>query len=77
MVRGVEVPVRMSHLSADAGSRFGWEGMAAVPPYTRADPTTEGWSRSRDDANVQARMAHLKENGGIKGLEVRTKPYWY
>ena len=60
----------MSHLAADAGSKFGWEGMAATPPFIHADPTTEGWTRSKGDPHVQARIKHLASHGGIKGLEV-------
>ena len=60
----------MSHLAPDAGKNFGWEAMADVPPFAEHDPSTAGWERRRDDPNVQARVAHLNDNAGIKGLEV-------
>ena len=59
-----------SHRAPDAGVRFGWEGMRDVPPFLEHDPFTAGWQRRRDDPNVQARMRHLQEKSGIKGLEV-------
>ena len=37
-------------------SKVGWEEMVFVPPFTDHDPSTAGWSRKRDDPNVQKRM---------------------
>ena len=60
----------MSHLAADAGKSFGWEGMQDVPPFVEHDPATAGWTRRRDDPNVLARRMHLEAHAGIQGLEI-------
>jgi hypothetical protein len=58
----------MAHLAPGAAQHFGWRD--ETPPHTGMDPETAGWVRSKDDPNVRARLKHLQDNAGIKGLEV-------
>jgi len=50
------------------GWRLETESNAGDPG--RADTDVEGWTRSPDDPNVQARLAHLREKNGLQGLEI-------
>ena len=64
-----------SHLELDparfsgrAGTKFGWREETVATG--NEDPSTKGWARRPDDPNVQARLKHLRENNGLKGLEI-------
>ena len=59
-------PDRFEPTAEQGGKHFGWR----VETKSQGDPTAEGWTRSPDDPSVQARLAHLRENNGLKGLEI-------
>ena len=59
-------PDRFTPTPELGGRHFGWRRET----QSQGDPTAEGWVRSPDDPNVQARLAHLREKNGLKGLEI-------
>ena len=62
-------PLRNDRFGAAAGSRFGWREETAADPHGE-DPETRSWSRTPSDPNVLARLEHIREHSGIKGLEI-------
>lgn len=59
-------PERFTPTPELGGRHFGWR----LETQSQGDPTAEGWLRSPDDPNVQARLAHLRAKNGLKGLEI-------
>ena len=59
-------PERFTPTPEKAGTSYGWR----LETESQGDPTAEGWSRDPSDPNIQARLAHLREKNGLKGLEI-------
>lgn len=59
-------PERFTPTPEKAGTSFGWR----LETETQGDPTATDWTRDPSDANIQARLADLREKNGLKGLEI-------
>jgi hypothetical protein len=59
-------PARFEPSPEKAGTSFGWR----LETKSQGDPTAEGWTRDPADPNIQARLAHLREKNGLKGLQI-------
>ena len=58
---------RFEPTAEQAGVYYGWR---KETESSKEDPETADWTRTPHDPNVQARLAHLREKNGLKGLEI-------